>query len=207
MIHLACKIPIKVAIAVSGGRDSMACLDFLRKGKKEITVLHFNHGTAHAADAERAVREYCNKWSIQLKVGMISGAPENGQSMEDFWRKSRYAWFESTGHETIVTCHHLDDAVEWWVMTSLKGNPKAIPVKREKFIRPFLSTTRDDLIWWAEKEGIQWSQDPSNDDTDYDRNYIRHTMMPHILRINPGIRKTVLGRVMDRFHGEQNVER
>jgi len=206
MIHLACKIPIKTAIAVSGGRDSMACLDFLRRGKKELTVLHFNHGTKHAEEAEACVKKYCETWNIPLLVGKIDGECEKNQSPEDFWRKSRYEWFESTGQGTIVTCHHLDDAVEWWVMTSLRGNPKAIPVKRERFIRPFLSTTRDDLIAWANKNSVQWAQDPSNDDTDYDRNYIRHTMMPHILHINPGIRKTVLGRVMARLEEESGAK-
>jgi len=206
MIRLACKIPIKTAVAVSGGRDSMACLDFLRRGKKELTVLHFNHGTKHAEEAETCVKKYCETWNIPLLVGKIDGQCEKNQSLEDFWRKSRYEWFESTGQDAIVTCHHLDDAVEWWVMTSLRGNPKAIPVKREKFIRPFLSATRDDLIAWANKNSVQWAQDPSNDDTDYDRNYIRHTMMPHILRINPGIRKTVLGRVMARLEEESGAK-
>jgi tRNA(Ile)-lysidine synthase len=191
MIKLACHIPIKVAVAVSGGRDSMACLDFLRNGKKEITALHFNHGTSHAKDAQKVVEEYCSKWNVPLLIGKIGGNPQHGQSMEDFWRKQRYEWFETTGQDTIVTCHHLDDAIEWWIMTSLKGNPKLIPVSRDKFIRPFLLTTRSDFESWAIRKGVQWAEDPSNSDTDYDRNYIRHTMMPHVLRINPGIQKTL----------------
>jgi tRNA(Ile)-lysidine synthase len=191
MIKLACHIPIKVAVAVSGGRDSMACLDFLRNGKKEITALHFNHGTSHAKDAQKVVEEYCSKWNVPLLIGKIGGNTQHGQSMEDFWRKQRYEWFETTGQDTIVTCHHLDDAIEWWIMTSLKGNPKLIPVSRDKFIRPFLLTTRSDFESWAIRKGVQWAEDPSNSDTDYDRNYIRHTMMPHVLRINPGIQKTL----------------
>lgn len=191
MIRLSMRVPIKIAIAVSGGRDSMACLDFLRQGKREITALHFNHGTHHAADAEKCVREYCDKWKIPLLVGNISGEPEKGQSLEDFWRKKRYFWFESTGFEQIITCHHLDDAVEWWIMTSLRGIPKLIPSKRDRYTRPFLLTTREDLKNWAERKEIKWAEDPSNSDTDYDRNYVRHVMMPHILRINPGIQKTL----------------
>ena len=185
MIKLVHKIPVKVAVAVSGGRDSMACLDFLRSGKKEITALHFNHGTSHAIDAENQVKEYCEKWKIPLLIGRISETPGNGQSMEDFWRKQRYSWFESTGFEVIVTCHHLDDAIEWWVMTSLRGNPKLIPTQRDNFIRPFLLTSRSELKSWALRKEVPWAEDPSNDDTGYDRNYIRHTMMPHILRVRP----------------------
>ena len=170
----------------------MACLDFLRNGKKELDVLHFNHGTEHARDAEKMVRSYCMKHSLRLHVGNISGEPDRGQSLEDFWRKQRYSWFESTCHNEIITCHHLNDAVEWWVMTSLRGNPKLIPTKRDRFIRPFLLTTRDELANWTMRKGLEWAQDPSNDDTGYDRNYVRHQMMPHILRINPGIEKTLI---------------
>jgi len=198
VIRLAHKIPIKVAVAVSGGRDSMACLDFLRNGKRELTVLHFNHGTQHAADAEKTVVDYCQKWNLELKTGQIDGEPERGQSLEDFWRKKRYEWFESTGEETIVTCHHLNDAVEWWVMTSLRGNPKLIPVKRDQFIRPFLLASRDELANWATRRELEWAEDPSNSDTDYDRNYVRHIMMPHILRINPGIEKTLIKLIESR---------
>mgnify|MGYP000035016082 CR=1 FL=1 len=198
MIRLACKIPIKVAVAVSGGRDSMACLDFLRNGKKELAVLHFNHGTRHAVEAENAVRSYCERHNLHLEVGNISGEPEKCQSLEDFWRKQRYSWFESTGHESIVTCHHLNDAVEWWVMTSLRGNPKLIPTKRDRFIRPFLLAPRDELTNWATRRELEWAEDPSNSDTDYDRNYVRHTMMPHILRINPGIEKTLIKLIESR---------
>lgn len=192
MIRLAHKIPIKVAIAVSGGRDSMACLDFLRQGKREITALHFNHGTQHAKDAEQCVTDYCEKWNIPLLVGRIDGEPERGQSLEDFWRKKRYEWFGSTQQECIITCHHLNDVIEWWVMTSLRGNPKLIPVKRDQFIRPFLLASREELADWATRKCLGWAEDPSNSDTGYDRNYVRHEMMPHILRINPGIEKTII---------------
>lgn len=172
----------------------MACLDFLRNGKRNLKVLHFNHGTAHAMEAERCVREYCEKWSIPILVGNLEGAPNKNQSMEDFWRKQRYDWFGRVvcSEDKIVTCHHLNDAIEWWVMTSLKGNPKLIPIQRDNFIRPFLLTPKDVLANWAERKGVAWVEDPSNSDVDYDRNYIRHTMMPHILRINPGIQKTLI---------------
>lgn len=194
MIKLSCKIPLKVSVAVSGGQDSMACLDFLRQGKRNLTVLHFNHATSHAGDAESCVRNYCEKWSIPILVGRLEGSPNKNQSMEDFWRKQRYEWFETVtnSEDKIITCHHLNDAIEWWVMTSLRGNPKLIPVQRDNFIRPFLLTPKEVLASWAERKGVTWVEDPSNGDVDYDRNYIRHTMMPHILRINPGIQKTLI---------------
>ena len=52
MIKLACKIPKKVVLACSGGRDSMSALEFLVKGRRDVTVAYFNHGTDHGDDAQ-----------------------------------------------------------------------------------------------------------------------------------------------------------
>ena len=55
MPKLACKIPVKVALACSGGRDSMSALDFLLRGKREVKLVHFNHGTPGSLEAEAFV--------------------------------------------------------------------------------------------------------------------------------------------------------
>ena len=60
MIRVTGKIPRRVAVAVSGGIDSMAALDFLRRSH-EVVVLHYNHGTPYAPKAESLVRAYCMK--------------------------------------------------------------------------------------------------------------------------------------------------
>jgi tRNA(Ile)-lysidine synthase TilS/MesJ len=50
---------------------------------------------------------------------------------------------------------------------------------------------------WCVRKGVPTIDDPSNDDTKYRRNYIRHTIMPHVLAINPGIKKTIKKKVLD----------
>ena len=110
------------------------------------------------------------------------------------WRTSgvskRYSFFAKV-NLPIITCHHLDDAVESWVFTSMHGNPFLIPHKRDNFIRPFLITEKSELSYWAITKNVPYISDPSNNETKYQRNYIRHKMMPHVLRINPGIKKTI----------------
>ena len=64
MIKLQGKLPKKISLAVSGGVDSMVALDFLKK-KHEVTVLHYNHGTAHGMEAEDFVTDYCRKNSLE----------------------------------------------------------------------------------------------------------------------------------------------
>ena len=195
MIHITGKIPKRVAIAVSGGIDSMAVLDFLRR-KHDVIVLHYNHGTPYAPKAEALVREYCAEQQLTLRIGRCNEEMPAGVSAEAWWRDQRYKFFTQVTSLPIITAHHLDDQVENWIFTSMNGNPFLIPHKRDQFIRPFLTTEKRDFTQWCVRKGVPTVDDPSNSETKYRRNYIRHTMMPHVLAINPGIRKTIKKKVI-----------
>ena len=196
MIRVTGKIPRRVAVAVSGGIDSMAALDFLRRSHK-VVVLHYNHGKPYAPKAEALVRGYCIEHQLTLVIGRCNEEMPAGVSKEAWWREQRYKFFTEATSLPIVTAHHLDDQVENWIFTSMNGNPFLIPHTRDQFIRPFITTEKNDFTLWCVRKGVPTINDPTNDDTKYRRNYIRHTMMPHVLAITPGIRKTIKKKVLD----------
>ena len=202
MIRMSMKLPSKIAIAVSGGMDSMAALDFLSKNK-DVSVLHFNHGTLYAPQAEELVTEYCTKKDIPMIVGRIKGKPPKGVSLEEFWRDQRYNFFDSVSHtpfyshRPIITCHHLDDLVETWLFTSFHGESKLIPSQRGRYLRPFLITRKAVLEDWCDRKQVPYIEDPSNMDTSYMRNYIRHELIPKALRVNPGLPKVLRKKVLN----------
>ena len=195
MITTAVKIPLNVAVAVSGGADSMAALDFIRRGRQKVTALHYNHGTHHADEAQQLVTEYCKKYDIELITDKMLISPPKGESLENYWRKCRYKFFNECNVETVITCHHLDDAVENWIFTSLHGNPMMIPLVRDQFIRPFLSTPKEILVEWCDRKYVPYINDPSNLDTRFMRNYIRHEIIPKAMRVNPGIKKVIKKKI------------
>lgn len=198
MIHIQGKLPRQLYLACSGGIDSMAALDFLRRNH-EVTVLYFNHNTAHGNDAEDFVRDYCNERDIEHYIGYMPLAAHkpDRMSQEEFWRTQRYAWLDQGIGPPIVTCHHLDDCVETWIWSSLNGTGKVIPYRRGNVIRPFRTTRKRDFELWAALNNVPHIEDHSNANTDYTRNYIRHTMMPHVLKVNPGIHKVVKKKVLE----------
>ena len=196
MIRITGKIPKRVAIAVSGGIDSMAVLDFLRRSR-DVVVLHYNHGTPYAPKAEALVRAYCMQHKLTVVIGRCEEEMPAGVSKEAWWRDQRYKFFTEATSLPIVTAHHLDDQVENWIFTSMNGNPFLIPHTRDQFIRPFLTTEKNDFTIWCVRKDVPTIDDPTNDDTKYRRNYIRHTMMPHVLAINPGIKKTIRKKILD----------
>ena len=199
MIRIIGKIPKRVTIAFSGGVDSVAITDFLRKGKREVSLAYFNHDTMHAQEAESFVRDYADRNDLTLLVGKVKSS-KGKRSIEEFWREERYSFFEMIKSDFIVTCHHLDDCVETWLMGSICGQSKLIPYKRgEKIFRPFLMTSRSSLEQYVSKNNLEWIEDPSNSSTAYMRNYTRKELMPHVLKINPGIRTTIRKKLIEKY--------
>ena len=196
MIRMSMKLPDKIAVAVSGGTDSMAALDFLARSNKEILVLHFNHGTPHAQGAETIVSDYCDLRNISYVIGDLKEAVPAGVSKEDFWRKARYDFFEmESGDLPVITCHHLDDAVETWLFTALHGEARLIPSQRGRYLRPFLETRKAVFEDWCARKDVPYIIDPSNFDTSFMRNYIRHEIVPKALMVNPGLPKVLRKKI------------
>lgn len=195
MIRLLTKIPRKITLAVSGGVDSMALLDFTRRNH-DVSVAFFHHATEHSGHAHNFVSHYCAENDLTLYVGHLTAACPRGVSCEEHWRNERYKFFSN--FETVATAHHLDDCVETWVWGSLHGTPQLIPSTRGNVIRPLLTTRKSVLKSWCEKNNVPWIEDASNNDTRFMRNFIRHEMMPNVLRVNPGIHTMVQKKLLDR---------
>ena len=175
----------------------MAALDFLRRNH-EVEVFHFNHGTEHSKEAEICVRSYVAEHDLPFQIrGISTQHKPKGMSQEEYWREERYKWIDvyANSHLPVVTCHHLDDCVETWVWSSMHGTGKIVPRTRGNVVRPFRQTRKRDFQLWADLNNIKYVEDSSNTDTSYIRNYVRHEMMPHVLRVNPGIYKTISKKV------------
>ena len=196
MIRLIGRIPDKVVVAFSGGVDSVAVTDFILNGRRDVELAFFHHGTTASDLGEAFSRRFATDRGLRLTVGRISRGKPPDSSPEEFWRDERYG-FLSGFDRPVVTGHHLDDAVETWVFSSLHGNPKVIPYARGNVIRPFLPTPKSELRDWATRRKLHWVEDPSNDDLRYMRNLVRQKIVPEALKVNPGLRTTIRRKYAD----------
>lgn len=193
MLQLLGKIPRIITIATSGGSDSMAILDFLRKSHTVRSVF-VDHGTSTSRDARVFVSQYCETHNIPLDVHAIQSSKPRDQSWEEYWRNERLGFFWQ--YECpVVTGHNLDDNVETWLWSSCHGNPKTIPYRNRNIIRPFMLNKKSTLKKWCEDKLVPWIEDESNSDQSYTRNFIRHTMVENALRVNPGIYKVIAKKI------------
>ena len=197
MFKLVGKIPNKCYLACSGGPDSMFALDFLIRGKKDVTILYMNHGTEHGAEAEAFVKSEAKRLGVKIEVGCVGSAEkEKNESSEQFWRRIRYDFLNKFNDAPIVMVHNLDDEVENWIFSSLRGNGKLIPYRNGNVIRPFLCISKKEILSWNERKGVPFVVDPGNFSDDYTRSYIRQNLMPHALFVNPGLHKTIRNKVL-----------
>lgn len=194
MIQIQHKLPRAFYLAWSGGVDSAAVLDFVVK-KHMVKLIYVNHMTDHSKSVLKHALRIAEEYGVTIDVWDIDVTVPRNISQEEHWRNERYKVFHSYDFP-VVTCHHLDDCIETWVWSSMHGDGKIIPYKNVNVIRPFRLTNKSTFVKWATKHNVEWFEDASNNDTKYMRNYIRHEMMPHVLKINPGISKTIKKKVM-----------
>lgn len=190
MLKLLVPLPKKIVVAVSGGVDSMAAVSFLSR-KHDVIVAFFNHKTKTSEDAMEFVARYCSDNNLPVLYGIIDEKHKpKHMSLEEYWRDRRYRFLTKCG-STIVTAHHLDDAVETYLWGCMHGTPKVPQIYKGNVVRPFLTTRKSELIDWCQRKNVPWLEDLSNNDTNFTRNYIRKELMPYALNVNPGLHKVV----------------
>ena len=199
MIRIIGKIPPTVTVACSGGIDSMVFVHFLLQGRRKVNLAYFNHDTQHSHKAQKFVENFAKDNNLNLFIGRVRGR-KGKRSLEEFWRDERYDFLQRISSDYTITCHHLDDCVETWLMSSFHGQSKLIPFRRnENIYRPFLMTSKKVIKDYAQRKKVNWIQDPSNQKTNFMRNRVRHNIMPQVLIVNPGIRTMVRKKLIETY--------
>ncbi len=201
-------------IGLSGGSDSVLLLHSLHKLSLEhnfkIAALHLNHslrGDESEGDATFC-KEICKNLDIKFitkKVDIKKFAKNNKFSIEDAARKYRYRWFARTckklNADSIFIAHHADDQAETVLLrlfrgTGLKGlagMKKTTFFGKLKIVRPWLNISRSILDDNIERMKLQFRYDSSNSDTHFDRNWLRHNLVP---KLNEHFKSNIKGRLL-----------
>lgn len=177
-------------IACSGGVDSVVLLHFML-GYNNVRVIHVNHNPGNAYDdaCEELVKELCLKYGVPLDLHHITENITN--NFEHNWRNFRQKIYRAYDCDVYLG-HTLDDQVEEYLMSSIKGNVRFIQSRRNNLCRPFLNITKSELYEYAKKYDLKWIEDPTNYDGSNQRSLCRNEIVPQALKINPGLYKTVL---------------
>lgn len=196
----------RVCVAYSGGVDSHVLLALLARLHKErggfrLRALHIDHGLQldSVLWAEHAA-EICSELGVPLVVRKCE-AESGSQGPEAAARRARYREFANALYESehLLLAQHEDDQAETFLLQALRGSGpdglSAMPAKRPfakgALVRPLLACSQQSLIDCARQLGLDWIEDPSNQSSDFDRNYLRLEVMPLIRKRWPSAAQTL----------------
>ena len=193
--------PAPLVAMLSGGRDSVCMLDLAvaLRGADAVAAVHVNYGLREEADEdERFCSELCSRLGVELAVERTR-RPEGAGNLQAWARDARYAAAAQLAlprQATVVTGHTADDQVET-ILYRLASSPsrRALLGMRPQdgsLARPLLDTTRVEVTAYCEERDLPWREDPSNADSAYARNRVRHGLLPELARIHPAAAANVL---------------
>ena len=181
-------------VALSGGLDSSVLLHALAALRPQIPdmklrAVHVDHGLqAASADWAQHCQAVCKNLSVELTVLSVDVTDAKLFGPEAAARNARYAALARVllPEETLLLAQHQDDQAEtYWLQLmrgggvhGLSGMPATAPFAAGKVLRPLLDSRRIDLQAYAETACIQWVEDPTNADSEFDRNFVRHHLLP-----------------------------
>ena len=206
----------KVLLAVSGGVDSMVLLHLFEKSG-------FEYGIAHCNFKLRGDESDADEEFVKTQV-LIHGVPAffetfetkeyaniHGISIEMAARELRYEFFEKVrienGFDFIATAHHQDDLIETFFLNlSRKTGIKGLTGIKEKagtIIRPLLFAGRGEIENYATEHYIEFREDSSNSEVVFQRNFLRHKILPLFSELNPSFKKNILASIENLKDAEQ----
>lgn len=187
-----------VTVSLSGGADSTALLVILcefakRKKNLKIQALHINYGLRGGdSDADETFcRELCARLNVPLEVANFAGKQREKAGIQEWARdirRSLHAEYTAKGW-IVATGHHQEDLAETILFRLIRGFSSGNLAGMEQwngiYWRPFIDTTKADILQFLASRKQDWRHDASNDGRDYARNRLRHDVIPVLRAIAP----------------------
>lgn len=180
-------------VAYSGGRDSAVLLDLCHQvlPAAKLRVLHVDHGLqAQAPTWAQFCCDECARRQIPCEVVRPEVRDIPALGPEAAARQARYSALAASLHpgEVLLMAHHREDQAETFLLRLMRGAGPlglgSMPLRRRLgmgwLARPLLQESRAELAAYAERAGLQWVEDPSNADTRFARNWLRHRVLPEL---------------------------
>lgn len=189
------------AVGVSGGPDSMLLLNLLYEimGNQSLVVVHVNYkkrGSDSDLD-EKLVIEECKKMNINYSVRDAKELSDKGNFQENA-REFRFKACSEIKNlydlDTIVYAHHQDDLIETWFQKLLRGSDMNLweGFSDSEIFRPLLQTSHHEIMEALEERKIPYRIDTSNYELDYQRNKIRHSLIPVFEELSDSYRTQII---------------
>lgn len=205
----------ELVVAYSGGVDSHVLLHALAVLRQQhsfsLSAIHIHHGLSDNADLWlKHCADVCEQLSVPLQSAKVALQKQPRQSLEALAREARYGELQrlAPDNSTILLGQHRDDQLETVLLQLKRGaGPKGLAgmarqwqgsrdrgseaAKTVNYFRPLLDITQEQILDYAKAHNLQWQEDESNQNTDFERNFLRQQVLPALTTRWPEFAKSV----------------
>ncbi len=200
-----------IILAFSGGKDSVTLFSLLKELQKDISfnlsLAYFNHKIRNDYSIEE---EWVENFAIRNKIKLYKGnAPvkeisqKTKKNLEETASRLRYNFFDSllaiNKINKIATAHSMSDQSETFIIKLLRGSGlrglSSIYKKKQKYIRPLLNISTDEIFDFIQRNKIKYYEDSSNKELSFLRNKIRHTVSPQLKNIDKNYQDRIFNTI------------
>ena len=196
-------------LAISGGSDSLFLLKMVHELSSEynyyIRAIHVNHNfSPNSGDMENYCVNACKEYDVELVIKNLNCNTKS--NIEDHLRNQRYReiFTAMNDNEALILGHHFDDQIETFFYRLFRGSsPNGLSCMKEiseresrKICRPLLSFSKKTIEKYVKEKKIEFIHDLTNNDTSFDRNYIRKNIIPNVKARWSGFSKVMKHNIM-----------
>jgi tRNA(Ile)-lysidine synthase len=199
----------QLVLGLSGGLDSMVllelCHQLTQSSAIKLKAVYIHHGLSANADQWAAFcQQQCLKCNVPFEVQKVQLNPAaNIEAQARAARYSALAAFVTTPQTALLTAHHADDQLETLLLALKRGaGPAGLsgiaalqPFAAGWLLRPLLEFSREQLDAFAKQQQLTWIEDESNNDSRFDRNFLRAEVIPLLQQRWPAFRQNALRSV------------
>ena len=197
-------LPNKFCIAFSGGMDSTVLLHVMKNiidEKSQIRAIHINHNIVDNSKVwTKTCKSICKNFGIDIEIISLE-VTHNGYGLEAAARDERYKKLKEKLYENeyLLTAHHEEDQMETVFLRMARGTGlDGLQGINEKYsfgegiiFRPMLEVSKTSVMDYAKEHQLKWVEDSSNQDTHFDRNFLRKKIIPQFRERWPSIASSV----------------
>ena len=195
----------KICVSLSGGVDSIVLLHALNQSLGKgcyIRAMHINHNLVKDSESwADFCKKICDQLQIQIDIHSVKVNNKEGFGIEAAARKARYYKLQDSIQEGewLMTAHHQDDQLETVLLRmargtgveGLQGIQKQFNFGRGNILRPFLGVSKSEILGYAREKKLNWVVDTSNQETYFDRNFLRMKVIPTLKERWPAFSSSV----------------
>jgi len=180
---------LEILLGLSGGLDSCVLLHLLANMQTQLDfklkVIHIHHGLSSSADEWlNFCKQKCKLLDIEFDAVKVKINKKGSLGIEGEARELRYEAIKKKQKGIVALGHHQNDQAETLMLQLLRGSGlkglAGMPEfdEKRKFWRPMLDMKKEQLEKYAHENKIEYIEDESNEDINFDRNFIRKKVLP-----------------------------